>query len=178
MRSFISSQSRLYALPLHHRCLSNIAPPCTNTAIQTFYDQYVNAFVSGDMKTVSTEFYKAPVTVCMSMHGETLMRDTFETPLDVEKALRLQMDGLLTRGYAGKSDMQPITITEMTDVAQLIQTEGIRYHTSGEILEKIIASYVIESDVVDAVESKKESEVREEMVYHCHLWRNNPIDGH
>jgi hypothetical protein len=123
---------------------SNSSSANTNNNIQQFYEKYVDVFVSGDMKTVSTEYYKAPVSVSMCVHGHTIMRSTFNTAVDVEQALTFQMEGLLARGYAGKSDMNPISVTPMTDIAKLIQTEGTRYHTSGAVLEKIRASYVIE----------------------------------
>lgn len=148
MRVFLSAQTRVLTRPLRHRFLSDA--PLTSAIIssddiQCFYNKYVNAFVNGDMKTVSTEYYRAPVNISMSMHGKVIMQNTFNTSMEIEQALMFQMESLLNRGYANKSDMEPITITDMTDVAKLIQTEGIRYHTSGEVLEKIKASYVIES---------------------------------
>lgn len=115
-----------------------------NTAIQQFYQKYVDAFVSGDMKTVATEYYKAPVSISVAVHQQTVMRTVFQEPLDVEQALTFQMEDLLARGYAGRSDMQPISVIPMTDIAKLIQTAGTRYHTSGAALEKIRASYVLE----------------------------------
>lgn len=115
-----------------------------NVSVQQFYQNYVAAFTSGDMKTVSVEYYKAPLSVSMCVNSNTVMRSTFNTTLDIEQALTFQMEGLLARGYSGKSDMDPVTITPMTDIAKLIQTKGTRYHQSGEILERIKVSYVIE----------------------------------
>ena len=94
----------------------------------------------------------------MCVHSNTMMRSTFETPLDVERALSFQMEGLLARGYAGKSDMDPIKLIPMTDIAKLIQTEGTRYHTSGAVLEKIRASYVIERQEIGDKDDEERSE--------------------
>ena len=125
----------------------------SNEDIQQFYSQYVSAFVSGDMKTISTEFYHAPVSISMCVYSNTIMRSTFHTAVDIEQALTFQMEGLIARGYAGKSDMEPVSIIPMTAVSKLLQSEGTRYHVSGAVLEKIRASYVIERIIDDSTYS-------------------------
>ena len=116
----------------------------SSEAIQRFYDNYVTAFVSGDMQTVATKYYRAPVRVSVCEEDKVLLRTTVDTSIELEKAFGHQMELLLARGYAGRSDMQPVRIIPLTGVSKLLQSEGLRYHESGDVLEKVKANYVIE----------------------------------
>ena len=152
-------------------CGSDVDPVSNNDEIQIqrMYQEYTAAFTAGDMRAVATHYLKAPVCVSLCVRSTRVMRSVFLTPLDVQQALTFQMEGLTARGYAGRSDMQPLTFTPMTDMAKMIHTEGIRYHTSGEVLEKIRASYVVERfDEEAAEESSSHSHTHSQTHSHSH----------
>jgi len=113
--------------------------------LQSFYNDYVQAFVTGDMLKVSTSFYRAPVLVNSYQVVENKsIRVTLVTANIIQHTFQDLINNLKSRGYSGRSDMEPIKVTNMTSSSSMIQTKGTRYHTNGSVLEYINASYIVE----------------------------------